>query len=561
FDPTNGGPPRADLGRNKDFGRCGPHLATDRFIIGTDFSIYYLTNDFDVKKDMFNAPCVYDCFFTRQDCQIGGLAANGFYYQYGNVCACLPYVHGVAGLTSVPSPDDKTLAARSGPDFVTARMDASTASNLKSEIPNPQSAPWPTYRHDAFRSAVTMAGITPAVTQQWCTPAGPHVSAPVIADGKVFVAIPDNHTVLALDASSGARLWSCYAGGRVDTPPTYHNGTVLFGAHDGWVYCADARDGALKWKRRIAPGDDQICVRGQLESPWPVVGAVLVDNSVAYASAGRHGDADGGVRFCALDPANGDVLWRLRIEGFPPYRTDPHRNYIEARDPFPIPYDEEAMKIAEPDLVAGMVRAFRNDLLISDDNTVYIGAMAVDKAQRAPVGAPVGEALYSGGPGLLYESTGESAWLNKPVRWLLAGKTSGPEWRSFRAKGISANLLAVGSEHAYGVLMDSRKIYLFRKERPKGPAGEEPLRNSVWSVPLSTNDIPAALVVAGDTVTVAVRNPDNASGNLLFFSSETGKQAGSCPLPGAPRFDGVAIADGRIYASLGDGRVTCLGTR
>ena len=58
----------------------------------------------------------------------------------------------------------------------------------------------------------------------------------------------NQHTLYALDANSGELLWQFTAGGRIDSSPTIHNGSVLFGCADGWVYCLRAE--TVHW-----PGD------------------------------------------------------------------------------------------------------------------------------------------------------------------------------------------------------------------------------------------------------------------------------------------------------------------
>ena len=71
------------------------------------------------------------------------------------------------------------------------------------------------------------------------------------------------------------------AGGRVDSPPTFHQGRLLFGSHDGWVYCLRAADGALIWRFRALP-DRLMCAYGQVESAWPVCGfAVIIVSSTS----------------------------------------------------------------------------------------------------------------------------------------------------------------------------------------------------------------------------------------------------------------------------------------
>ena len=136
-----------------------------------------------------------------------------------------------------------------------------------------------------------------------------------MAEGKVFVAQIDAHTVHALDAGTGKRVWSYTTAGRVDSPPTVHQGLVLFGSADGWVYCLRADDGRLVWRFRAAPQERLIGVFGQLESAWPVHGSILVMDGTAYFAAGRSSHLDGGIYLFGVDAASGELRCQTRLEG------------------------------------------------------------------------------------------------------------------------------------------------------------------------------------------------------------------------------------------------------
>ena len=64
-----------------------------------------------------------------------------------------------------------------------------------------------------------------------------------------------------------------------------------------------------------APYDRRIANFEQVESAWPVHGSVLVDNGVAYFTAGRSTYLDGGIRVYGLEPATGKVLHTGLLEG------------------------------------------------------------------------------------------------------------------------------------------------------------------------------------------------------------------------------------------------------
>ena len=109
---------------------------------------------------------------------------------------------------------------------------------------------WPAYRHDNARTGATKSKVPAELVKRWETKIGTRASAPVIAAGMVFAADVDGHAVCALNAADGKIVWRFAAEGRVDSPPTYHQGLVLFGSRDGSVYCLRASDGALAWRFR-----------------------------------------------------------------------------------------------------------------------------------------------------------------------------------------------------------------------------------------------------------------------------------------------------------------------
>ncbi|MGH2192907.1 PQQ-binding-like beta-propeller repeat protein, partial [Enterococcus faecalis] len=56
--------------------------------------------------------------------------------------------------------------------------------------------------------------------QLWQADLGGKITSPTVADGKVFVAMPEEGRIRALDADSGQPRWNFTTDARVDTPPT-----------------------------------------------------------------------------------------------------------------------------------------------------------------------------------------------------------------------------------------------------------------------------------------------------------------------------------------------------
>ena len=84
-------------------------------------------------------------------------------------------------------------------------------------------------------------------------------SSPAVANGVVYVGSWDRN-VYALNASTGAKLWSYTTGELVDSSPAVANGVVYVGSYDHNVYALNANTGALLWS--YATGSDGILARG-----------------------------------------------------------------------------------------------------------------------------------------------------------------------------------------------------------------------------------------------------------------------------------------------------------
>ena len=314
-------------------GHCYTGVATPLFFIHGEM------NFTDLKTGKYTTNRITKGACGGADGTPGYVPANGLVYSFPKRCVCFPMLEGYAAFASAP------LLKRSRGKTLT-RGDAKYR---RARSPENVENTWPMYRHDAIRSGgsrTTIVGTpetvwttnvatsgkgtaTPtgkpgsnggtasrtgpktAITSEWSRNpyvTGP-ITAPVVASGLVVVAEPDRHRVVALDAQSGSSRWSFVANGRVDSPPTLHEGLCLFGTRSGSIYCLDALDGKMVWRMSVSPVDRRIVAYGQIESSWPVAGSILIFKGTAYATAGRHPLADGGVRVVAFNPRTGSVKW------------------------------------------------------------------------------------------------------------------------------------------------------------------------------------------------------------------------------------------------------------
>ncbi len=299
--------------------RCYPSRATEKYILPSRTGIEFV--DFEKEHWTIN-------HFVRGGCIYGVMPSNGLIYTPPHACACYmeAKLNGFGAVGSACESQPEAMA-----DGERNRLEKGPA--YQEAVPDEAaSGDWPTYRHDASRTGFTESKIAADLERGWTVNLGGRLSSPVVAGNRLFLAKVDEHTVYAIDAGSGEQLWSYMAGGRVDSPPTVYKGRVLFGSADGYVYCLRATDGALIWRYRAAPADRRIVAYEQLESLWPVHGTVLVKDDKVYCAAGRSIFLDGGLRFLQLDPETGEKLAESILDEKDPVTGEDMHRYVVGLD-------------------------------------------------------------------------------------------------------------------------------------------------------------------------------------------------------------------------------------
>ncbi len=560
--------------------RCYRNRITTRYYIntvtgGSDFL------DLTSAKELPNP-------WIRSTCGIGPLPCNGLYYVGPPSCACANSVmlNGMNAMAPEPGLTtseqaidvDARTALEKGPAFGTPAP--------RSDSRGTASEDWPAYRHDNARTGATKSSVPAVLRKRWQTKLGTRASAPVIAAGKVFAADVDGHAVCAIGAADGNILWRFTTEGRVDSPPTVHQGLLLFGARDGTAYCVRAADGVLVW--RFRPLEQRlICAYGQPESAWPICGSVLVRNGLAYVAAGRNSFADGGIFLYALEPSTGKVVHHRRMVG---------------------PYGEDGFPIDNKEVVKGMsIAGFKGDIFIADDSLLYLrhqpfkpdltpvklqdvrqphlipshgfleaipqhrSFWTIDTMLRYDIptglGGIHGDILVIDGE-RFYEVRGYQpgrtvSFDPRTSGYTLYAGTCGEEAKAAAAARVKA---------ARKAFADKRRSVRARGKTPKakyrGPTEVAPsLERWRSSIPLTGK----ALVLAGDVLFVAgtpVAFPEDdpakayegrMGGVLWAAAAATGEKLAQYTLDAPPTWDGLAAANGMLFLSLADGRVVCMG--
>ena len=496
--------------------RCYLNKATDRYILGGRRGTEFI--------DLQNSEVLWNSW-ARGVCMYGIMPANGLLYVPPHACGCYvaTKLNGFFALASAAGtkPDHWPVSA----ECLERGQAFSEISNMKSQISD---SDWPAFRHDAARSGTTIATVPTNLKQLWQSAIGGQLTAPTIAGGNVYVASVDEHRVCVLDAGSGAPKWNFTAAARVDSPPTLCSDAAIFGSRDGCVYNLRTSDGALVWRSLAARDDRRIVAHGQLESVSPVHGSVLVENGVAFVTAGRSSYLDGGIDLCRFDMTTGKLLSRTPI-----YSPDPK---TDKQPPHEGP---------------GNMPGVLDDILTSDSGHVYL---------RESVFGKDGHPQSEGKPHLL-TLTGflDDSWPHRSD-WIFGTHCSLPTGCTKREPDVICGRLMVFNDakiYGYG-----RQGVQWSNQLKDGPyrifAVNRGDGASQWSksVPIQVR----AMLLAGEVLFIAgpPAKDDNSSPLLLAVSSKDGAELARCPLNAAPVFDGLAAAGGRLYVATMDGNVHCL---
>jgi outer membrane protein assembly factor BamB len=244
----------------------------------------------------------------RPPCHDGVTIANGLLYWWPFVCDCQLTIYGITCLGPAGDFDFRPQATKS------QRLEKGLGDLKKVASLSESEVDWPTFRGDNTGSVTTEVIIPDKSNLLWrFTPmTANHPTAPVTAGGLVFIS-GDNGIVQALNSATGMQQWKAYTGGSVRIPPTIYNDRALVSSGDGWVYAFEARTGRLLWRFRAAPVERKIPVYGSLLSTWPAASGILVEDGIAYVSAGIV-NYDGTYVY-ALDAETGEIKWQNNTSG------------------------------------------------------------------------------------------------------------------------------------------------------------------------------------------------------------------------------------------------------
>ena len=509
----------------------------------------------------------------RGGCLFSSPAANGAMYSPQNWCGCSPGQ--IEGLVSIGPVGELPTAEEVEKAPVVERGPAYGKVSGASD-PND----WPLYRRDAARSNATSSAAPSRLDVLWqktlAAPAGAGpvatnwreflidpLTAPVVAEGVVVTAAPDRHEVIALAAESGKELWRRTVGGRVDSSPTIHRGACLFGSHDGYVYSLSCKDGQLAWRLRAAPRESRLVSYGQIESPWPAIGTVLVADGTAYASAGRTAGSDGGIAVRAFDPATGKARWSRAL-------TDSDRGAIRRNDlmlsdgraiqlmvtrmdprtgeiiPKPKPKPKARGKSAAKPKLPDPKKV----LALARKGEAPAGKALAELAEKPKPPAPKPPKKLAPRPAPTTGLEGFICW-----NWTRLGDR---RYRQMRLGGVAGHMLSWDDTAVCS--NQQGRIIRFQPDRPAPDTTKSKPRG--WTVNLPGGFLANCIVVCRDAVVVGggVYKPDSKDGQgfVWVLSREKGRKTAEFTYRSPLAYNGIAVVDGRAYAAFADGTIACL---
>jgi len=504
--------------------RCYRNKATERFLLMGEEGIEYVD---------FASGASDTHYWLRGACRYGIMPANGFVYVPPHNCACYlgTLMHGFLAMKREPTPaDDVTDAERltKGPAYgATPKADAASPSD------------WPTFRHDAARSGAVPAELPDGLARQWEATPGGDLTSPIIVGDRVYVASPDRCQVYGLDATSGKTVWRVIADGPVTTPPTWHQGRLVFGTRAGSLYCLTATDGRLVWRLRAAPSDRRMMAFGRLASPWPLDGSVLVTDGHVYCVAGRSMHLDGGLHVLKVDLATGRIVQQTNLRA----NTEPKGETDGSLLP---------------------------DILVSDGEDVYMKSMRFDPADITKH-ALVGD-------------SGRRGATRKAVHVLRCAT------EMVDATGLNCCFWAYKGSQAQQLVFDDRASFGTKGPRKTQwggsfahdvyrPGSGYPLMKWTFGGKKAKQEWPkVAVPVAARAMALTAnrlvlagtpdKSPDDdpwaayenrLGGVVLVVSRDDAKTVARFDLDTPPVYNGLAATDGRLVMATTDGRVIAFG--
>ena len=431
-----------------------------------------------------------------------------------------------------------------------------------------QAADWPTYQHDYARSGVARESLLTPFTDGWVhrsrhapRPAWrgeakwdgynkvydlksrqifDYAYHPVIADGLLYYGSSADDKIYCLDAATGEQRWTFFTEGPVRLAPTIAEGRVFVGSDDGHAYCLEAKSGTLVWKTQLGPRDYRIPGNSRIISRWPLRTGIVIIGDLAYCAAGMFPSE--GVLITAIEADTGKIKWQQKQTDLPAqgYMLASHtRLYVPAGRNNPVVLNRADGKRIR--VVSGQGGTYA---LLTGDNLVFgpgkTGTLGfVESNQSDQLATFKGNHMIVTPSRSFLQSDTDLSALDRSRYLDLARKR-----RSLKSRlgKLQTELKKVkAGERQRQILKDAGKL---GKQLDEVQSAMQEC--FAWRVPSSQ---PLSIVLAGQTLITGGHN------EVAAYSAKDGSQLWQARADG--EVFGLAVADGRLYASTSKGVIHC----
>ena len=316
----------------------------------------------------------------------------------------------------------------------------------------------------------------PETNLVWETPLPRGKSSPVLTDTKIFLTAHEDGELLtiALDRATGRELWRRAAPSRrvermhrlndeaAPTPVT--DGKNVFAFFGGYGLVSYDGDGSERWTLPLGPFTNY---HGMGSSP------ILADGKLILVC-----DQDLGAYALAIDPSNGEILWKRPRPDFVHSFSTPVMHQAGAGDPvIVVPgsyrmtgYSTDGREVWRLDGLSYQVKSGP----VVDGDRLYFSGWAVGGEPGARLELPgwdeIRDRFDSNGDGELSQSELRQDW--HPNNWAMHdrnknGTMDARDWAHYRARRISENSCMAIRLGGTGDVTGSHLLWRYQKSIPE----------------------------------------------------------------------------------------------